>query len=156
MYFQPNPVGTTKVVLGSWGPELEADIQCAVISNGGVLITGPTANAEAIAREIHRRGLRSREPFIVVDCGAPNCLRLPPVERPGGTLLLRDVDRLSPPLQSELMARIADRRWRVIASSGKCPKGTLEPRLFYHLNMVYIILGSRLSVEAGLETHLPH
>jgi DNA-binding NtrC family response regulator len=143
MFMQQGPVEVTNFVFSNRSPALEADIQCAVLGHGGVLIIGPFAKAEAIAREVHRRGVRGQEPFTVVDCAAPNCLRMLSVERAGGTLLLRDVDRLSPPLQSQLLAQIADRHGRVIASSEQCPRGALEPTLFYRLNMVRITLASR-------------
>lgn len=142
MQTQLGPIETTTAVPAKWNQDLEADIRCAAISDGGVLITGSSADAEAIAAKIHRLGGRSREPFTVADCGDPDCLLMLPDEHAGGTLLLRDVDLLSPLLQSKLLARIEDRHWRVIASSRECPMGTLNPRLFYLLNMVYIIVGS--------------
>jgi DNA-binding NtrC family response regulator len=142
MFMQQRPVEPTNFVFGSRSAALEADIQCAVLGHGGVLIIGPFAKAEAIAREVHRRGVRGQEPFTVVDCAAPNCLRMLSIERAGGTLLLRDVDLLSSLVQSQLLGRIADRYERVIASSEQCPRGALEPTLFYRLNMVRITLAA--------------
>lgn len=142
MQMQQGPVGTTKAVLPNWNQELEADIHCAAASDCGVLIIGPSAEAEAVTTQIHRLGRRSHEPLTVIDCGDPDCLRMLANERAGGTLWLRDVDLLSPLLQSKLLARIPDRHWRVIASSRVCPMSSLEPRLFYLLNMVSIVLGS--------------
>lgn len=142
MQMQHGPVETTNVVLANWNQDLEADIHCAVISDGGVLIIGSSDEAEAVTAQIHRLGRRSREPLTVADCGDPACLRMLADERAGGTLWLRDVDLLSPALQSKLLAGMKARHWRVIASSRECPSGTLDPRLFYLLNMVYITLGS--------------
>ncbi len=142
MHMQQGPVETKNVILANWNQELEADIHCGVVSDGGVLIVGPSTEAEAVAAEIHRLGRRSRDPMTVVDCGDPDCLEMLANEQAGGTLWLRDVDQLSPLLQLKLLTGISDRHWRVIASSRECPIGTLEPRLFYLLNMVSIVLGS--------------
>jgi hypothetical protein len=137
MHMPRRPFQISSVVLANWNQDLEADIQCAVTSDGGVLIIGPAAEAEAITARIHRLGGRSREPLTVADCGDPDCLRSLEA-RAGGTVLLRDVDLLRADLQQKVLAWISDRRSRVIASSRRSPIGTLDPRLFYLLNMVSI------------------
>ena len=53
MHIRQSPVESATVALADWDQDLDADIQTAVMSDGGVLITGPSAEAEAIAAKIH-------------------------------------------------------------------------------------------------------
>lgn len=141
MLTEPKPLEREKVV---WGriASIDADLRCAATTNGGVLITGPRVEAEAIAFEIHHRRNASLRPFEVVDCGDPDCLRTlgRANQVTGGTVFLRNVHQLSPSLQAKLFTQISDRRRRVMAWSQECPDESLDPKLFYRLNMVHIAL----------------
>lgn len=144
MSFDSKPASSKaskKIVWGSRSASFDVDLRCAAGSKGGVLITGPSDEAQAVAMEIHRQG-DAQQPFDVVDCADPDCLKtLDRRDRAdGGTLLLRDVDRLSPLLQAKLFAQFGDRSRRIMAQASECPKDTLEATLFYRLNTVYIDL----------------
>jgi DNA-binding NtrC family response regulator len=130
------------------GAELEADVQCAMTNSSPVLITAPSDVASMLASRIHRHGLNRRSPFLTVDCNRISLAEQLEVAfdaaGPRGTVFLRDVDRLSPSLQSFLCVKIVPLGVRVIAGTSvsllrESILGTFEERLFYRLNQIHIV-----------------
>lgn len=139
-----------------------------------VLITGERGTGKQLAaRAIHRASMRRDMPFIVVNCAAvpeqvleaEPFLEAEPPSKPSGvepnvgeqvTLLLDEVDELSPPLQARLTrglqeraARGADRmasfRVRLLATTSVDLKeaiaaGRFREDLYYQLNVLRIHL----------------
>jgi len=129
-------------------PEFEADVQCAVTNSSPVLITAPPDLAAAVARRIHGSGLNRRSPFLTLDCSraqqAEQLEMVFEIAAPKGTVFLRDVDRLAPPLQALLNTRMAAHGVRVIAATSvsllrAAALGTFDERLFYRLNQIHLI-----------------
>jgi DNA-binding NtrC family response regulator len=127
---------------------VDVDIRCAARSKAPVLITGPAQTAESIALEIHRRGPGRRSAFTVVDCETPERLRsaLEHGEaEEGGTLLLRGVHRLTPPMQALLSEALRQPGRRIVATTPIALErrvGQFDETLFYRLNVIHIDLGS--------------
>jgi DNA-binding NtrC family response regulator len=147
-------------------------------SNGTVLISGETGTGkELFARAIHYSGPRLGKPFIPVNCGAlpdhlfenelfghakgaftdASCAEKGLIaEAKGGTLVLDEVDTLSPSAQVKLLrflqngeyrplgsSRILSADVRIIASTNADLKRQLELKLFrqdlyYRLNVLSI------------------
>jgi DNA-binding NtrC family response regulator len=135
-------------------PEFEADVQCAQSNTSPVLITAPADVATAVATRIHRNSLNRKGAFLTVDCGRthlPEQLEVVfETASPRGTVFLRDVDRLAPPLQRLLYFRIAPLGVRVIAATSvslllASAQGAFDERLFYRLNQIHLVA----SQEAG-------
>ncbi len=129
-------------------PEFEADLQCALTNTSPVLITAPADVATAVASRIHQSSLNRKGAFLTVDCARTNLPEQLEVvfdtAAPGGTVFLRDVDRLSPCLQALLYFRIAPLGVRVIAATSvslllASTKGTFDERLFYRLNQIHLV-----------------
>jgi DNA-binding NtrC family response regulator len=128
--------------------EFEADVQCAQTSTSPVLITAPPQVAADVARRIHRNGVNRRGSFLALECSR---LQMPEQlvagfesASSGGTVLLRDVDRLSPELQAVLYARIVPFGVRVIAATSVslvclAAEGVFDERLFYRLNQIHLV-----------------
>ena len=159
---------------GACEPALsDFDLATAVRSDACVLLTGKQDAVESTAYLIHSLSGWRRGPFTVVDCGLPEAvlesLILGTVEdteptapaepyprmAQAGTILLRDVGRLGPAIQSKLAAdfplqgRGAERpgrsRRRLMASTCEplLPRvlaGTFDDRLFYRLNMIHVVV----------------
>jgi len=136
----------------SLGPsaEFEADVQCAMTNTSPVLITAPADVAAAIARRIHRNGPNRRGAFLTIDCGrthSPEQLRAAfEAAEPSGSVFLRDVDRLTPDLQSTLYSRIVPLGVRVLAGTSvsllcAAAEGTFNEGLFYRLNQIHLVAG---------------
>ena len=128
--------------------EFEADVQCALTNTSPVLITAPADVATVVARRIHRDSLNRRGPFLTLDCGRaqmPEQLAMAfDTAAPAGTIFLRDVDRLAPPLQELLFSRIVPLGVRVIAGTSvsllhAAADGAFDERLFYRLNQIHLV-----------------
>ena len=107
----------------------------------GVLITGPDGAAESIALEIHQSAGPQSRPFRVVDCqnehqlaGILECAEV----ADGETLLLRQVEMLSPELQASLSMELKYQRRKIVASTTVHIQEPFNQALFYQLNVVHI------------------
>ncbi len=146
------------------------DLAAAVRSDACVLLTGKKDAVESAAYLIHSLSGWRRGPFTVVDCGWPEAVvesmvfgPAPDAEPPvpaepyprmaqAGTILLRDVGRLGPAMQSKLAdlplhlrepRRPRQPRRRLMASTSEplLPRvldGTFNDRLFYRLNVIHL------------------
>ena len=110
--------------------------------SSSVLIQGETGTGkELVARSIHHLSSRSSQPFIAVSCaGIPEALaenelfghakgaytgasqqqRGLVAEAHGGTLLLDDVDCLTPAIQAKLLRFLEDKEYRALGSTRLC------------------------------------
>jgi DNA-binding NtrC family response regulator len=140
----------------------EFDVVTAARSDACVLLTGGKASVEVAARRIHELSAWRSGPFELVHCEWPEAVwdalatRFTEAEPLGqaGTLLLQDVWRVGPVLQSRLADALgwlrADQRWgfrpwRLMASSSRpllplVANGTFDDRLFYRLNVLHLVL----------------
>lgn len=137
--------------------EFASDMECAIWSDANVLISGGNPeDRRKLARLIHLRGNRGRQPFVVV--GAH-----PPAELvqglPGGTLFIEEAAELGKALQAELVDMLKNRpaepdapsglrRTRVIAATShdlleRVGSNAFRVDLFYRLNSIHIVLGLR-------------
>lgn len=164
------------------GPALsEFDVMAAAHSDACVLFTGDTPALQTIARRIHDLSGWRTGPFEVVRCEWPEAVVGSLVERiftdtePSGalasgaparqvgTMLLQDVWRLGPALQTRLAdglgwlrgeQRPDVRRWRLMASTSRplfprVASGTFDDCLFYRLNVIHLVLPSGEALDAG-------
>ena len=97
-------------------------------TDAAVLVTGdPGTGKELLAKAIHRASPRRTSPFVRVDCGMLEPESPQGEERldaaindaAGGTLLLRGVQDMPPPLQARLARRLGSTDVRVIATSDR-------------------------------------
>jgi two-component system response regulator GlrR len=108
-------------------------------TDSAVLITGdPGTGKELLARAIHRASARRGAAFTPVECGALDSERgeeeldAALAEAAGGTLLLRGVNELSPPLQARLARRLETADVRVLATSDRRSEELLADGRFSH------------------------
>ncbi|HYW79190.1 MAG TPA: sigma-54 dependent transcriptional regulator [Thermoguttaceae bacterium] len=147
-----------------------------------VLISGaPGTGKTSVAQWIHQNGPRASRPFVAIQCGAApaelieiellgharGAVAGATCERPGlaeiadgGTLLLEDIDRLSPELQEKLLNLLQARSVgrigaesvmridvRIIATTTQdlvamCREGEFREDLFFRLNVLSVQLPS--------------
>jgi DNA-binding NtrC family response regulator len=138
---------------------LAYEVICAAQAGTSVLISGERDAVTVIARRVH--DLKPvRAAFVVVDCGQDEAFLSHRVAealsaRPSGgrTLFLRDVDRLTPRLQSLVASHLGRDAARagpgaavqVIASTSvallkRVSDGTFDEGLFYRLNTIHIVV----------------
>lgn len=95
-------------------------------TDAAMFIAGePGTGKEMLARAIHRASPRREAELVTVECGALDAasgaaqLERTVAEARGGTLLLRDLDALSLPLQTRLARLLEGADVRVIATLGR-------------------------------------
>ena len=111
--------------------EFAADIQLGAHVDLSALISGPcAAGSKAVALMMHGRSRRSRAPLVTMSCAAIPVARQEPEFRAhaelaqGGTLLLEDVDRIGPALETCLLDFLRRRP----TAAGYAPR-SIEPRV---------------------------
>jgi DNA-binding NtrC family response regulator len=163
-------------VRGSVMTELE--LTSAARSDACVLLTGKKDAVRAVARRIHSLSGWRQGPMTIVDCGWPEKMvervlsafaetrssasgEPRPRRAQAGTVLLQDVWRLGPALQSRLADQLVclreerrpgSSRWRLMASTSEplLPRvidGTFDDRLFYRLNVIHLVLSAERTTE---------
>ena len=155
------------------------DLSSAVHSDACVLLTGKEKAVRDVAGRIHSLSGGRQGPFTVVDCGGPEevveralfgalaetAASTPPEPQPrlaqAGTVLLKDVGRLAPNVQSRLADRLVGLRGKQLPGSSQCrlmastsepllPRvldGTFDDRLFYRLNVIHLIISGETTSE---------
>lgn len=146
-------IGTSPVM-----ERLKEDILDLGQADGHVLIDGETGTGKTlVAHALHAVGSRASKPFVLASCAAQEEEALAsrffgPVgegeDRPlieaarGGTLVLEDIEALSPALQSRLLSTLdaqgTPAETRIVAicnlqEQGKSCEDALRPDLFYRL-----------------------
>ena len=102
------------VCLFGRGPHMRTireDVELAASSDANVLITGePGVGKRSIGYHIHRKGRRSHFPVVLIRCSQPEGSvqtdLITAFDRRAGTILLDDVDELTPALQRLLLQRL--------------------------------------------------
>jgi two-component system NtrC family response regulator len=157
------------------------DLASAVHSDACVLLTGKKNAVRAVAGRIHTLSGGRRGALTIVDCGGPEEIveralfgvlaeaetatrpGRPPSAAEAGTILLQDVGRLGPSVQSKLAERLVRLRGRrqpgspacrVLASTSEplLPRvldGTFDDRLFYRLNVIHLVIASDVATEGN-------
>lgn len=134
------------------------DVDCAVRTEAAILISGNCELATAIARLVHDHRPAPAS-FVVIDCGQDEALSraLPEALDDGSpgerTVLLRNIDRLTPSQQSFVVSQLGSDagrsrrggRVRVIATTSvalfeRVSRGAFDQKLFYCLNTVHIVV----------------
>ncbi len=137
---------------------LKEDILDLGQADGHVLIEGETGTGKTlVAHALHAVGARAAKKFVLISCSAydedtltrrlfgpaADDEPIPAMEEArGGTLLLEDIEALSPALQARLLTAINDQgtpaETRIVAISnlqdeGKTIEAVMRPDLFYRL-----------------------
>jgi DNA-binding NtrC family response regulator len=139
-------------------PRLDLEVLGRAAPDVCILFTG-TGSARDLARRVHNLGRTARGRFRVVDCRWPEDLleqQILHALRPGssGTILLEDVERLSPEFQDRLLDALDDLpdprgprspRARVMASTSepllqRALEGRFNERLFYRLSAIHVVI----------------
>jgi DNA-binding NtrC family response regulator len=147
---------------------LYEEIERAARCDDPVLLLGePGSGLELVARELHARGHAPEEPFVVETCALTGqelraalfgtADRVGAFERAGrGTLLLDDVDQLTPDLQVRVVQVLKHKAWpglvgpvplrcRVVAAShedlrGLTREGVLREDLYYRFDVMRLVV----------------
>ncbi|HSG37503.1 MAG TPA: sigma-54 dependent transcriptional regulator [Paracoccaceae bacterium] len=144
---------------------LREDILDIGQADGHVLIEGETGTGKTlVAHALHAVGARASKKFVLVSCSAfdEDALNrrlfgpahddepIPAIEEArGGTMVLEDIEALSPVLQARLMTAINDQgnppETRIVAicnlqEQDKTCESVLRPDLFYRLAAMRIIV----------------
>ena len=127
---------------------LSSGLSRAGANDATVLIEGkPGVGKTLVARLIHKNGRRSKEPIEIVNCELveESGLEAALERAKEGTVLLEDVERLSPRCQSRLVRHLKEtgngqRTVRIIATTSArlaelTAKGAFREDLYYRLNM---------------------
>ncbi|MBO6853463.1 MAG: sigma-54-dependent Fis family transcriptional regulator [Marivivens sp.] len=142
---------------------LREDILDLGQADGHVLITGETGTGKTlVAHALHAVGARANKRFVLLSCGAfdeetlarrllgptQDDEPIPAMEEArGGTLVLEDIETLSPTLQSRLLTAMNEQgtppETRIIAicnlqEQGRTCESALRPDLFYRLAALQI------------------
>ena len=140
------------------------DDEClAANSSARVLISATSASAvEAIAYRIHQRSARADSPFVSIEADdlpaddqrmREECARLF-AAADSGSVLVNNVERLSPGAQREFLARlerqaVSERRDDARLFTGTTASlfdyvssGSFSEQLFYRINVVHLLRGS--------------
>lgn len=157
----------------------DLDLMSAVRSDACVLLTGKEDAVRALAYRIHSLSGWRQGPFTIVDCAGPveivervlfgvcadtewsTMLDPHPVLAQAGTVLLQNVGRLDPGVQSRMADRLiylCERRrpgrcrCRLMASTSEplLPRvldGTFDDRLFYRLNVIHVVVPRDQTME---------
>lgn len=166
---------TSHLRSGAFGPALSGlDLRTAVQSDACVLLTGDEDAVQAAAYRIHSLSGWRHGPFTIVDCGWPEAMvesalfgAFADIEPPtptepyprlaqSGTVLLQNVGRLGPAMQSKVAdlltqvrgsRRQGRSRRRLMASTSepllpRVLEGTFDDRLFYRLNLIHLVIRS--------------
>ncbi|MGE0713785.1 MAG: sigma 54-interacting transcriptional regulator [Planctomycetota bacterium] len=172
-------VGGSPVMLA-----LYEELERAARSDAPVLLLGETGTGQELAaRELHARGAAPRAPFLVQSCALAttelSARLFGTPDRPGlleqageGTLLLDDVDQLTPEMQTRLLAVLRARTWPGLA--GELPlrtrlvcashadlralvaAGELREDLYYRLDVLRIVLPPLRQREGDVDLLLDH
>ncbi len=114
-------------------------------ANSRVLITGEIGTGKSVAAQyLHQRSARSDQPFIVLDCRAPD-LNRNILSEAEGTVLLDEVQALSLDAQSEILNFLQHTNFRVVATcSGdieqRIQAGCFREDLYYRLSVVPVFM----------------
>jgi DNA-binding NtrC family response regulator len=123
---------------------LEDDMACAIQSDSNVLISGESgAGKKFVAQAIHQRSRRRSAPFVIANW--PACFSN---AAGNGTLLIDDIEKITPRLQLELL-RFTDRdstnpcelRLMTVASTdvfARVQINQFRSDLFYRLNVMHL------------------
>ena len=170
MAIPPISVGKASIL----SADVSADERVAAQTSARVLITGATATSVAlVAERVHLLSDRERFPFVGTRAAAlpPDIGRLTTCcaalldATAGGSMLLSDIEEMSPPVQErfiEVLARLAlDREpsagVRLISGTtvslrDRVMAGAFSARLFYQLNVIHMDLG-RAGGAIRIELH---
>jgi len=156
-----------KKLIGQSPPmqRLKEDILDLGQADGHVLIEGETGTGKTlVAHALHAVGARASKPFVLISCAAFDEDSLgrvifgpggdedpiPAIEKArGGTLVLEDIEALSPQLQSRLLTAInaqgTPAETRIVAicnlqEHNKTTEDALRPDLFYRLAALRVIV----------------
>lgn len=132
---------------------LQTVISRAGMNDATVLIEGrPGTGKSFLADLIHRKGRRSKQPMVALNCEGVDEVEIDAVfERAAsGTLLLEDVEKLPQRAQSRLVRHLKDtggdeRSVRIIATTSsrlaeQTARGTFREDLYYRLNMFPVVV----------------
>ncbi len=106
-------------------------------TDAAVLVTGESGTGkELLAKAIHNASARREAAFVAIDCSGLDTtsgeteLAAVLAQARGGTLFLRNVDELPPPLQSRFARQLTDAGVRIVATSDRRLEDLASEALF--------------------------